>query len=98
VYVCSYAEDDNVALLLGLPPDDVSLLQHHNLYYQALPVLLYLVAYAFIFLYGYFVQAYIAVVAWILSPVVNRYCLLYSLSQCSSCSVSVEAKLPQMGP
>jgi len=71
--VCSYAEDDNIALLLGLPPDDISLLQHENLYYQALPVLLYLVAYAFMFLYGYVVHAYVAVMARILSPLVTRF-------------------------
>ena len=72
----SYTEDDNIALLLGLPADDISLLQRENLFYQALPVLLYLVAYAFMFLYGYVAHAYVAVAARILSPVVHRYVCL----------------------
>jgi len=70
--VSSYPDDDNIALLLGLPPDDILLLQRENLWYQTLPVLLYLVAYAFMFLYGYVVHAYVAVVARILFPVVTR--------------------------
>jgi len=81
--VNSYTEDDNIALLLGLPADDISLLQRENIYYQALPVLLYLVAYAFMFLYGYVVQAYVAVIARILSPLVNRLCRLCCPRMCS---------------
>jgi len=78
--LCSYAEDDNIALLLGLPPDDISLLQRENIYYQALPVLLYLVAYAFMFLYGYVVHAYVAVMARILSPFVTRLIHSYTIA------------------
>ena len=55
-----------------MPADDIVQLQRENLWYQALPVLLYLVAYAFMFLYGYIVQAYVAVIAWIFSPLVTR--------------------------
>ena len=68
----SYPEDDNIALLLGLPADDILLLQHENIWYQALPVILYLVAYAFMFLCGYVVHAYVAIVSCMLSPLVNR--------------------------
>jgi len=75
VVCCSYPEEDNIAQLLGLPADDVLLLQRENVWYQALPVILYLVAYAFMFLYGYVMQAYVAVVARMLSPIVTRLLL-----------------------
>jgi len=71
--MCSYPEDDNLAQLLGLPADDILLLQRENIWYPAQSVLLYLVAYTIMFLYGYIVQAYVAVVAYILSPLVTRF-------------------------
>jgi len=94
--VCSYPDDDNIALLLGLPADDILLLQRENLWYQALPVLLYLVAYAFMFLYGYVVQAYVAIMACIFSrlfirlrhlfvTVVHCFISLYYCCCCSCC-------------
>jgi len=73
VCVDSYPEDDNLAQLLGLPADDISLLQRENIFYAAQSVLLYLVAYTTMFLYGYIVHAYVAVAAYILSPLVNRF-------------------------
>jgi len=57
---------------LGLPADDILLLQRENIWYQALPVLLYLTAYSFMFLYGYFLRVYVAIIAWIMSPVIVR--------------------------
>ena len=71
--MCSYPEDDNLAQLLGLPADDILLLQRENVWYPAQSVLLYLVAYTMMFLYGHVVHAYVSVVAYILSPLVTRF-------------------------
>jgi len=70
--MCSYPEDDNLASLLGLPTDDILLLQRENVWYPAQSVLLYLVAYAVMVLYGYVLHAYVAVAARVLLPLVNR--------------------------
>ena len=75
----SYPDNDNIALLLGIPTDDILLLQRENIWYSALPVLLYLVAYAFMFFCGYILQAYVAVMARILSPLVTRFTFLTKL-------------------
>jgi len=70
--VCSYPEDDNIALLIGLPPDDVVLMQRQNIWYRLVPILLYLIASASVYLYGHVVHLYVAVVSRLMSPLVTR--------------------------
>ena len=65
----SYPEDDNIATLIGLPADDLSTLQKEDIWYQALPVLLYLVAYSFAGLFGHVIQLYFAIVGRIAGPI-----------------------------
>ena len=68
----SYPEDDNIALLIGLPPDDVVLMQRQNIWYRLVPILLYLIASASVYLYGHVVHLYVAVVSRLMSPLVTR--------------------------
>ena len=70
--MCSYPEDDNIALLIGLPPDDVVLMQRQNIWYRLVPILLYLIASASVYLYGHVVHLYVAVVSRLMSPLVTR--------------------------
>jgi len=70
--LCSYPEDDNIAMLLGLPADDISILQKEDIWYQALPVLLYLIAYSFTGLFGYVIHLYFALGGRITGPIYRR--------------------------
>ena len=65
--LCSYPEKDNLMSKLGLPLDDIHELARQNIWYPALPVILYLVAYAFVVVFVQLLNLVIAAVARVLS-------------------------------
>lgn len=70
--ICSYPEKENLMSKLGLPPDDIHELARQNIWYPALPVVLYLVAYAFVVVFVQLLNLVIAAVAKVLSVFYER--------------------------
>jgi hypothetical protein len=68
-------------VFIGMPPDDLDWLERESLYYPALPVLLYLLAYATLGVYAYFMQLFSAALGRVVAALLGGWVLVSFLNE-----------------
>ena len=75
----SFPEEGSLASKLGLPPDDFTLLQQKGVYFQPVPIYLYLTSYALVELFSVVAHLPIAMLGTITSKICGGWVVIVTL-------------------
>ena len=73
LFLFSYPEEASITRKLGLPADDSAVMTSRGIWLPALPIYLYLTAYACVELYAFLFQALLIAEASVVGRICRRY-------------------------